>query len=533
MTPQDAMVAIARDRDINALITQPELLRGLLMDLCNGGNRREFNLLVHACHSRVPQGLLSLSTSAFETDHISHLARRMVDDHATSPESARWAVETWALALSVFADTLTDQTTSDSGWQTVSGRESDRASELPALALSSEPAAAISRATAPHVVTLPATRRRLFVSLCGVGTVIGLGLVSYARTTSVAPEASASPTLPPKPIDEQPSALGSRTWQSIGEEPIGSDGAKGTAPGEFSAPTGVAIGPSGEIWVADTMNHRIQVRESGGGWRIAAGKPGGGERAKGTDAGEFSVPRGVAISGDGTVWVADSANHRIQALAPQDRWQIRGGKPLRGIAAAGISPGEFNTPTGITVDGKGAVWVVEHGNHRVQVLEPGGTWQIVAGKIGGGGAAIGSGLGEFRYPTGIAVDGYGAVWIADAGNHRVQTMAQDGIWTVRGGKPEGGVGSIGKGIGEFSSPTGIAAGLAGAVWVVEFGNHRVQMLAPGERWRIVGGKPGGGDGAKGAGLGEFSSPTGITVDENGTVWVADEGNHRIQWFGMG
>jgi DNA-binding beta-propeller fold protein YncE len=117
---------------------------------------------------------------------------------------------------------------------------------------------------------------------------------------------------------------------------------------------------------------------------------------------------------------------------------------LRGTAAAGISPGEFNTPTGITVNGKGAVRVVEHGNHRVQVLEPGGTWQIVAGKIGGGSAAIGSGLREFRYPTGIAVDGYGAVWLADAGNHRVQTMAQDGIWTVRDGKDEGGIGSIGK-----------------------------------------------------------------------------------------
>ena len=57
------------------------------------------------------------------------------------------------------------------------------------------------------------------------------------------------------------------------------------------------------------------------------------------------------------------------------------------------------------------------------------------------------------------------------------------------------------------------------------------MLVPGERWRIVAGKPGGGDGAKRAGLGEFSSPTGITGDEHGTVWVSDEGNHRIQRFG--
>ena len=108
MTPQEALVAIARERDIDGLIVQPEMLRGHLMDYCRGGNRREFNLLVAACQSRVPQGLRAASSSVLQADRIADLARRMVDEHDTSPEGARWAVETWALALGVSTAPVAD-----------------------------------------------------------------------------------------------------------------------------------------------------------------------------------------------------------------------------------------------------------------------------------------------------------------------------------------------------------------------------------------------------------------------------------------
>ena len=113
MTPQEALVAIARERDIDALVAQPEMLRGHLMDYCRGGNRREFNLLVYACHSRVPQVLRAPSSSVLQADRIADLARRMVDDHDTSLEGARWAVGTWALALGVPTAPVTDLRPSD------------------------------------------------------------------------------------------------------------------------------------------------------------------------------------------------------------------------------------------------------------------------------------------------------------------------------------------------------------------------------------------------------------------------------------
>jgi len=113
MTPQEALVAIARERDIDALVAQPEMLRGHLMDYCRSGNRREFNLLVTACQSRVPQVLRAPSSSVLQVDRIADLARRMVDDHGIGDEHARWAVETWALALGVSTAPVTDLRPSD------------------------------------------------------------------------------------------------------------------------------------------------------------------------------------------------------------------------------------------------------------------------------------------------------------------------------------------------------------------------------------------------------------------------------------
>ena len=91
----------------------------------------------------------------------------------------------------------------------------------------------------------------------------------------------------------------------------------------------------------------------------------------------------------------------------------------------------------------------------------------------------------------------------------------------------------GTGAGEFSHPDGIAVDGNGTVWVAEWANHRIQAMGRDGQWNVVAGKPGGGDGARGHGAGEFSSPYGIAVDGNDAVWVSEWGNHRIQRFGVG
>ena len=159
-------------------------------------------------------------------------------------------------------------------------------------------------------------------------------------------------------------------------------------------------------------------------------------------------------------------------------WTVVAVKPRRDWRTDGTGTGEFDRPEGIAVDGNGTVWVADTYNNRIQAMGSDGRWRVAGGKAGGGDGAIGSGAGEFWYPNGIAVDGNVVVWVADSLNHRIQSMGSDGQWRVYGGRN------------------------TGALYITDA-------------------------------AGDFSSPSGIAVDGNGTVWVADTGNHRIQRFGVG
>ena len=196
-------------------------------------------------------------------------------------------------------------------------------------------------------------------------------------------------------------------------------------------------------------------------------------------------------------------------------WTVVTGKP---------GGGEFIVPVGIAVDGNGVVWVADTFNHRIQAMGRDGRWRVAGGKKGGGVGARGSGAGEFSAPSGIAVDGSGTVWVADTDNHRIQAMGSGGQWRVAGGR--------GSGAGEFSDPRGIAVDVNGVVWVADTFNHRIQSMGRDGRWRVAGGTAGGGEGARGSGAGKFSVPSGIAVDGKGVVWVADRGNNWIQRFGV-
>ena len=322
-------------------------------------------------------------------------------------------------------------------------------------------------------------------------------------------------------------------WNVVAGKPGGGLGGIGSGAGEFWGPSGIAVDGNGAVWVADSWNHRIQVRDPDGRWRVAGGKAGGGDGAIGSGAGEFSYPRGIAVDGNGVLWVADSGNHRIQSMGNDGRWKVFAGKAGGGEGAIGSGAGEFNVPQGIAVDGNKVLWVADSGNHRIQSMGNDGRWKVFAGKAGGGEGAIGSGAGEFSYIWGIAVDGNGVVWVADTYNHRIQSILSDGRWRVAGGKPGGGDVTSGRGTGEFSKPVGIAVGADGVVWVADYGNHRIQSMGREGRWTVSGGKPGGGLGGIGSGAGEFWSPVGIAVGADGVVWVADSGNNRIQRYGVG
>jgi len=122
----------------------------------------------------------------------------------------------------------------------------------------------------------------------------------------------------------------------------------------------------------------------------------------------------------------------------------------------------------------------------------------------------------FASPSGVAVDSYGNVYVADTYNHRIQKFSSSGTFITKWG-------SQGTGDGQFYSPSGVAVDSSGNLYVADTKNHRIQKFNSNgtfiTKW-----------GSKGTGDGQFNNPYGVAIDSSGNVYVADSENNRIQKF---
>src|SRR3989338_6901606 len=165
-----------------------------------------------------------------------------------------------------------------------------------------------------------------------------------------------------------------REWSVVGK--------LGTGLGEFTYPQGIAFDPKGNLWVADTYNHRLQMKDKDTGVWSMVGRKGG-------KKGEFKNPRNIAFDSEGNLWVADTNNHRLQMKDKNTGEWIA-------VGMEGIEQGEFDSPHGIAFDPKGNLWVADGNNHRLQMRDKNtGVWSVVGQK--------GIELGEFKSPDNIEI----------------------------------------------------------------------------------------------------------------------------------
>jgi len=310
---------------------------------------------------------------------------------------------------------------------------------------------------------------------------------------------------------------------------------RGVGDGEFKHPAAIDVDRKGNIYIADSGNHRVQKFDPTGKFLIKWGTKGQGE-------GRFFEPRRIAIDKSGDVYILDRFNG-LQKFTPAGeflaRWKMEMGQQALGIAldsnsnvyvtnrgldsvlkldntgkvisqwgCTGTGDGRFSEPASIAADPSGHIVVVDVGKGLIERFTAQGQFVSKWGE-------------EMDDPgiLGLATDTSGNLYVACEGPDEVQKYDPDGKLIARWG-------STGNGDGQFSYAPSIAVDPSGNLYMADFGNCRVQKFTNDGRFLAKWG-------TKGAGDGQFDKPFFIAVDGSGNVWVGDKrdnGTYRMQKF---
>jgi YD repeat-containing protein len=319
---------------------------------------------------------------------------------------------------------------------------------------------------------------------------------------------------------------------------VTSYGGQGTLGWKLRKPTSVTTDPGGLNLTTATVYQESAPKESTGTiveTRSAGGANSGTQVAplfagefgsEGTGNGQLNHPESVATDAGGNVWVDDKNNGRLEKFTST-------GQFIAAYGSTGSGSGQLSNAWGIAIaQATGNVYVAEMGNNRIQVFNSAGAFVRTFGFGVANGeenfqnctascraGTAGTGNGQMRSPSGVAIDGAGNVWVSDYGNSRIEEFTASGEFIKL-------FGSKGSGNGQFNEP-GELAFSEGNLYVTDQANHRVQEFSPVGTYL-------GQFGAEGSGPGQFKEPWGIAADPvTGDLYVVDSiATGRVEKFNV-
>jgi predicted membrane-bound mannosyltransferase/sugar lactone lactonase YvrE len=288
-------------------------------------------------------------------------------------------------------------------------------------------------------------------------------------------------------------------------------GTAGSETGQFNAPRSVAVAPDGSIYVADSRNHRIEKFDANGQLMLAWGSYGASANGQIAAPGTFNEPWGIAVGPDGSVYVADTWNHRIQKFDANGKFLLTWGHEGQGD--------QFDAlwgPRAVAVDGAGRVFVADTGNKRIAVFDANGVGLTSIGVVGKGGVDA----GYLDEPVGVAVAPDGSVYVADTWNMRIQVFkpgtngdyAYVSEWPIDGWYGQ-----------SLENKPYLALDKQGRVYATDPESFRVLVFDKGGQFLTTWGE-GGTSNA------QFGIVSGVALGADGQVFVADSGNNRVMRF---
>jgi len=323
-------------------------------------------------------------------------------------------------------------------------------------------------------------------------------------------------------------------------------GTEGSANGsnsnaQFYNPTSVAADSGGNIYVADQKNNLIRkITPSGMNWIVTTVAGGVSGSLDGTNtSAQFFGPTGIAVDSATNLYVADQFNYTIRKITPSGtNWvvsTIAGQVGVSGAQNGANANAQFYNPTGVAVDNAGNIFVADEFNNAIRKITPSGTNWIVT-TIAGGSSGSADGMNtmaQFQGPSGVAVDANDRVFVADQFNNMIRLITPVAtnwvVTTIAGQINAGAENGLGTNAG-FDTPTGVALDTNGNVYVADLYNNAIREMTPsGSNWLVstIGGGSLGSNNGTGSNA-SFSLPFDVTVDVYGDVFVADSENNAIR-----
>lgn len=320
------------------------------------------------------------------------------------------------------------------------------------------------------------------------------------------------------------------------------DGGLATA-ASLTSPTGLSFDAAGDLDLADVGTDTARQVSTAGLIATIAGSGSAGFAGDGgpASAALLNGPTGLALDALGNLYIADSANHRIRMITPGGVISTVAGNGTAGYSGDGglATAAELNTPHGLAFDAAGNLYIADTANNVIREVAPQGLITTIAGTgVPGYGGDGGSALqAQLDLPWGIAFDATGSLWLADAGNNVIRSIDTTGL--IATGVGTGVAGFAGDGLApaaaQLAAPHWVAFDAAGNLYISDGGNQRVRMLSGGLMSTLAGTGNAlyAGDGGP-ASQASLASPEGLALDGSGNLYVADSGDARIrEIYGVG